>query len=513
MDRSRPRLSLLATAAITALAPACAPKAPLVTVPVAAPAVAAVPAVAPDRPTIDALYRRAAAAEEAYRVGAELIAAGQEAAGEAEVAAASAGIRAVAESCAATAGCDLAPLVRMLERLLAEHEIALKLQAARVAELEAGLATEADTGREPGTSPFVAVMPELGRAESLLRGTDLRQMITLNGPVNAAVEDWLTWMRPMLLSAHESYQFLSDEIAPVYSEAGLPEALLFAMIATESGGKVHVFSRAGAAGLLQFMTRTGRRYGLGTDDGFDLRLDPVAATRANVAYLNERFAELNGSLEKALAAYNGGEGRMLGLERRLNGASFWDSRVYYSLPAETREYVPRVLAAAWLFLHPADYGLEFPRLDTAKTDLVLRGPLSLGELSVCLGQQGNPGGWFRTLRNLNPRLEPAKRLEAGATLRVPAVVLEAYEQRCLDGPLLARAREIHEASHPPLPETITYVVRRSDTLGSIASRHRCVSLGELAAINGIRPPRYVIREGQTLKIPTCGGSSRGGAGG
>ena len=50
---------------------------------------------------------------------------------------------------------------------------------------------------------------------------------------------------------------------------------------------------------------------------------------------------------------------------------------------------------------------------------------------------------------------------------------------------------------------IPYTVRRGDTLGRIASRFRCASVGEIADINRIRAPRYVIREGQTLRIPSC----------
>jgi membrane-bound lytic murein transglycosylase D len=191
------------------------------------------------------------------------------------------------------------------------------------------------------------------------------------------------------------------------------------------------------------------------------------------------------------------------LERRHSGASLWENRVYYSLPRETREYVPRILAAAWLFLHPDDYSLRFPLLDTERAELVLQQPMSIGELTVCFGQKENPDGWFRTLRNLNPKLEPGDRIEAGETVRVPKVVAQAYEDRCLDGELLVRARELHEANYPPEPEMIPYIVRQSDTLGRIASRYGCVSMGELAEINRIRPPRYMIRVGQMLKIPTC----------
>jgi membrane-bound lytic murein transglycosylase D len=69
------------------------------------------------------------------------------------------------------------------------------------------------------------------------------------------------------------------------------------MLAKESGGRVHAVSRAGASGPLQFMYQTGLGYGLGRVDGFDTRFDPQLAARASVAYLNDRFAELNHNLE------------------------------------------------------------------------------------------------------------------------------------------------------------------------------------------------------------------------
>jgi membrane-bound lytic murein transglycosylase D len=251
------------------------------------------------------------------------------------------------------------------------------------------------------------------------------------------------------------------------------------------------------------MRHTGRSYGLRVVDGFDMRLDPQSATRAAVRYLDDRFKQLNDSLEMALAAYNGGETRALRLHRKYHGAGFWDRRIFYALPAETREYVPRILAAAWLFLHPEQYNLEFPVLDTATAMLELREPIALGELTICLGQQDNPTGWFRTLRNLNPRLSPGERVPAGEQVRIPALLAGIYEKQCLEGEVVARARVLHEANYPPEPQMIPYKVQNHDTLGRIASRHRCVSMQELAAINKIRPPRYMIRVGQNLKIPTC----------
>lgn len=396
--------------------------------------------------------------------------------------------------------CDGERVAAVASQVLASQLTLVAWQADRLAQLQ--IAND-ELEREPGTISFVGDLPEATRSVNLLKGTDLAEVISLNGPVKAAMDDWLTWNRPLLMTSYENYQFMRSKMAPSYEAAGLPEALLFAMLATESGGRVHSFSRAGAAGPLQFMRATGRRYGLRTVEGFDQRLDPAAATRANVAYLNDHFAIFNENLEKALAAYNGGENRLKRLNRRMKSKSFWDSEFYYSLPRETREYVPRVLAAAYLFLHPEEYNLQFPTIQQDLTLLELKRDASLGELTVCLGQSGNPNGWFRTLRNLNPQLQPSERVEAGQAIEVPQALVETYAEQCLEGELLASAAELHDANYPDGSGLIPYRVQRGDTLGKIASRHRCVSTKELAAINNIRAPRYMIRLGQMLSVPQC----------
>ena len=172
-------------------------------------------------------------------------------------------------------------------------------------------------------------VPELARSAAMLNGKRLDEVIRLNGAVKAGIEEWLTWMRPNLLDAYENYQYLRHRMWPEYEKAGLPEALLFGIMAKESGGKVHAVSRAGAAGLLQFMPATARGYGLGRASGFDDRFDPALITRANVAYLNDRFRELNNDLELALGAYNGGEGGVMAERRLCAQASGCDPGVWF----------------------------------------------------------------------------------------------------------------------------------------------------------------------------------------
>ena len=498
-------VALLAVACSSAPPPKARPPAP------ASPAVEAAETPAPEpapEPSeeasraLAALYADLQSQIDAFEAGVRLLQEGREELGMAQLAAAGSRIRQGTASCAELAGCDLDLFISAYDYLLDEQTEALRSQGFRLAEAEATVAEEAP--REEGTAPFSGEMTELDRSLNLLKGTDLSQLIELNGPVRAALNDWLTWMRPNFKTAWRNYQYLRPQMAPIYEEAELPEALLFGILAAESGGKVHAHSRAGAAGPLQFMRATGRRYGLVVRDGFDLRYDPAAATRANVAYLSQYLVAFNDSLVKVLAAYNGGEARMGRIHRRYGDAGFWDRRVYYQFPRETREYVPRVLAAAWLFLHPDRYGLELESIDPTTAALAVRSPIALDELAICLGEvAGQPDGWFRALRNLNPRLGPGDRVEAGEEIIVPAALVEAYDQRCVEGELLAETRLMHDANYPERPEMIPYTVRSGDTLGRIAARFPCVNVRELAAVNNIRAPRYLIRAGQRLKIPAC----------
>lgn len=401
--------------------------------------------------------------------------------------------RDAAARCLATTGCDSAQVAEGALTLL-DGDASLRT----IGEGADGTADEDHAG-----SGVIAHLPEASRSVNLLNGRDLRDIIALNGPVKAALTEWLTWMRPQLVDAWEHYQDMRHLMWPEYQKAGLPEALLFGILAKESGGKVHAVSRAGASGPLQFMPATGLRYGLGRVGGFDTRFDPQLAARANVLYLNDRFGEFNHNLELALAAYNGGEGRVGRLYARAPNKSFWDGSVYWALPPETRDYVPMVLAAAWLFLHPEDYGLEFPQLDTRPGSITLAGDTTLNALAICIGNGGRRDGWFRALRNLNPRYMPDTRLAAGTVLALPEAAAAAYRSNCVGTPLAQLASELTSARGPSAPKARTYVVRSGDSLHAIANRHRC-TVGALAAGNGIRAPKYLIRPGQKLSLASCG---------
>lgn len=411
----------------------------------------------------------------------------------------------VAVRCGHTPGCDP-------QRVFATFDHLLRLKDGS----DIGDESMQDEGDEATMAPLAqggaSSLPEAQRSVTLLRGHKLSDLIAMNGPVKAALEMWLTQMRPNLMDAYVNYQYLRHEMWPQYQDADLPEALLFGILAKESGGKVHAVSRSGAAGPLQFMYDTGLRFGLNNADGFDMRFDPAASARANAEYMDEQLKAFNDNLELTLAAYNGGEGRMRRLVGSDTSVSFYDPRIYNQLSQETRDYVPAVLAAAWLFLHPDSYNLKFPKVDGVPGNVMLTRPASISELTVCLGSAGGMlDGWFRTLRNLNPRLDPQQEQPAGTSIALPKMLESAYVARCTDGPWPILASDLHNAVVPVVPQEAadpppasrdrSYTVRRGDTLSGIVRRQGCASVEEVARMNNLK--FHSIHVGQVLKLPAA----------
>ncbi|WP_456952684.1 transglycosylase SLT domain-containing protein [Lysobacter sp. HA35] len=286
-----------------------------------------------------------------------------------------------------------------------------------------------------GHEGAAANVPQAAHAAALL-SEDHRfdRMVEYNPAVQQAIRRWLTDMRGSLLSSYENYENMRYLMWPEYERRGLPEALLFGIMAKESNGKVHATSRTGAAGPMQFMYATGKRFGLGDDGtGFDTRYDPRSAAQASAEYLNERMGQLNRNIELALAAYNGGEGRALRVYQGTSARSFWDESVYNQFPAETRDYVPMVIGAAWLFLHPKEYGLTFPKVSARPAPLRLTQSASIYQLGICLGNKGVREGYMRTLRNLNPRYQPETFLPTGTSLVATTRIVSAYNRWCVSG--------------------------------------------------------------------------------
>jgi len=460
---------------------------------------------------VDALYAQLDQASKGYETAIEQSRQGDNAGSARTLDASMNALKDIAARCTPASGCDP-------QRVLSVYDRLLRLKDANfiAGEEDDTIAEAPDTQTSLGASPVSTAIPQVQRSVTMLRGQKLSDMVAMNGPVKAALEMWLTQWRPQLMDAYVNYQYLRAQMWPEYQKAGLPEAVLFGILAKESGGKVHAVSRSGASGPLQFMYATGIRFGLSSADGFDQRFDPQLAARANAAYLDEQLAQFNNNLELTLGAYNAGEGRMRRLAQQYPSADFYDPQIYNQLSPETREYVPMVLAAAWLFLHPESYHLNFPKVDGVPGSITLQRPASISELTVCLGGAGGMNeGWFRTLRNLNPRLDPQVPQPTGSRLAVPVALEKAYAASCTSGPWPILANDLHTAVKPVVIDppvaapvvasrphgTRSYKVRRGDTLAGIVRKLDCTSVEEVAKMNGISG--HHLSPGQTLRVPTC----------
>lgn len=198
-----------------------------------------------DDRAIEALYSQLDAASKRYASGLELERGNEPELGKAEMKAALDELQAAAVACAAKSGCETQRFFSSFDRLL---RIDSEVLSGRP-QVESAIAESTDSIEPAGeTASLANALPEAGRTETLLNGRQLSELVALNAPIKAGIEEWLTQLRPNLMVAYENYQYLRYRMWPEYQKAGLPEAILFGILAKESGGKVHAVSRSGASG-------------------------------------------------------------------------------------------------------------------------------------------------------------------------------------------------------------------------------------------------------------------------
>ena len=198
------------------------------------------------------------------------------------------------------------------------------------------------------------------------------------------------------LSRLERYR---PSVQSIFSEFKLPMDLIFLSL-VESGFNTNAVSRAKAVGPWQFMKPTAKFYGLRVDSWVDERRDPVKSTMAAAQYLRDLY-HLFGSWPLAMAAYNAGEGKVGRSMARLKDkdSDFWALVDTKLLRAETREYVPRFVAAAQIAKDPARFGFNIPPQPPMEyEELVITRPVHLKAAAQAAGVS------LEEMKNLNPEL-------------------------------------------------------------------------------------------------------------
>ena len=263
---------------------------------------------------------------------------------------------------------------------------------------------------------------------------------------------------------------------------GLPMELALLPV-VESAYNPFAYSRSHAAGLWQFIPGTGKLFGLKQDFWQDQRRDVLESTRAALEYLTYLNNVFAGDWQLAIASYNYGSGNVRRAIAR-NEALGRDTDFFsLSLPAETRAYVPKLLALSRLVRNPGAYGITLPVVPDAPYFRVIEtdGPV---ELRLAAGLAGVD---VEELHALNPGWNQWVTGPDGPhRLLVPAVVADAFEPR------FAALSGAERAG------LTAYDVAAGDTVQAIASRHK-VPVEFLQRVNDTDGARIAV--GQTLLVP------------
>jgi membrane-bound lytic murein transglycosylase D len=383
-----------------------------------------------------------------------------------------------------------------------------------------------------------------------------------DGSDHRAVDEQLRWF-----AANPDYLQRAFSRADLYlyyivtelERRGMPLELALLPV-VESAFEPYAYSRASASGLWQFIPGTGSKYGLKQDWWYDGRRDIVESTRAALDYLQALHDEFGGDWLLAIAAYNCGEAlveRAVEVNRAAGRTvDFWS----VWLPAETRAYVPKLLAMKRLVLDPPTFGLEFspipnqPYFARVPTDGQINlklaaqiagiSPEEVYELNPAFHRWAtDPGGpnylllpveaadvfsqnitlltpdqrlgvsrysvkrgdsiasvarQFHTTVNVLRELNdmPTRGLAVDDDLRVPSAVTE------LPAKVMLAAARVDERGRPGRPHV--QIVRRGDSLWTIARRHG-MNVDTLAMMNGMHPDDP-LRAGQRIRLSSGSGA-------
>lgn len=274
-----------------------------------------------------------------------------------------------------------------------------------------------------------------------------------------------------------------EKMKEILIEKGLPEDLVYLPL-IESGFNVNARSPRKAVGPWQFIESTAKRYGLIIDWWRDERRDPVKSTIAAANYLKDLYI-MFGDWSLALAAYNAGEGRIFRALNKASENSYWRILDTSYLPDETKNYVPKYVAAITIAKQPESFGFgdikEHEPLDYA--EVVIPSPTDLDVIAKCAEVDLN------TIKELNPELKrwstPMNIKEY--TIRIPEDKKELF---------LSNFKKIKQEKRFSYD---IYTVKKGDTIHKIARKTR-LSKTVLYEMNGTEIFRN-LKPNTKIKIP------------
>ncbi|UBM60411.1 LysM peptidoglycan-binding domain-containing protein [Marinilongibacter aquaticus] len=316
--------------------------------------------------------------------------------------------------------------------------------------------------------------------------------------------DYFLYKRPsfvkQMLERKEFYFPIFEKYLVKYNMP--PEMKYLALL--ESGLDPNAVSRARAVGLWQFMSYTGKEYGLRITDYQDERRHLEKATDASFRYLTNLYNMFN-DWELALASYNTGPGRIRRAIRRSGHSDYWALHNY--IHRDTRAYVPQWEALNYLMNYSAEHGI-FPDYEMAlqpveMKHIVVDGPLNLETFSALNYMD------YKTLQLLNPHLLKSELPDYARQVEIQ-MPLETFEYYAANKSCIMDSAQVLQGAHTNYiahedakgeyhieqkEVKHSYRVRSGDNLSTLAGRFH-VYVSDLKRWNGLKSS--MIRNGQYL---------------
>ncbi len=325
---------------------------------------------------------------------------------------------------------------------------------------------------------------EAGKPEEI----PIEPKITYDFPVtmNKQVEYYLNFFQHKHKRSFHRWLERSGKYLPMIQaelkEAGLPLDLAYLPM-IESGYSLTAYSSAHAAGPWQFISSTGKLYGLKIDSYIDERRNVVKATQAAISFLSDLHDQF-GDWQLAVAAYNAGGRKINRGLKRYKVKTFWQLAQKPYLKTETKRYVPKLIAAIIIARDPEKYGF---------TDIKYETPLLYGTVEVPPWTSLRAAAVacntdFDELRNLNREL---RKLLTPPGMAVYPLKVPVGKEEML-------ARNLSRVHATITTSYKTHVVKKNETINRICNRYN-LNKTTLLKANNLR--QSGLKKGQRLRIP------------
>jgi membrane-bound lytic murein transglycosylase D len=392
-------------------------------------------------------------------------------------------------------GCSTTNQISSGSAPLPEETISREKGEERPASPIAGIGKKQHAEPRKTVEPSAIEQPVVGEEDdiaSILRADDFQKFdipIVFNDAVRYYITYFTTEKRKVFTSWLKKARRYVPMITEILKEKGMPEDLVYvAMI--ESGFNPKAYSPAAACGPWQFIYATGGRYGLRVNSWIDERRDPEKSTVAAAKYLKDLFNQF-GCWYLAAAGYNAGERRVERAIEKHNTNDFWELSKYNALPRETREYIPKLIAAAVIAKDPEKFGFGSIIYDSPIRFVELKVPRGTSLAAIAKASSTDVG----SVRSFNPEIlrgiTPPDIKDYAIKLPYPVNRNEFFSN--LDAAI---------SSEKKIKGMVEYKVQKKDTLAKILTKFK-LNQEDLCLVNNVDND-LKIKAGMVLNIPRYG---------